>query len=52
VPPDLTACILWLKNRGPEHWRDPWQLEATLGKYIIADRPTTEQEWVGGQYRG
>jgi hypothetical protein len=52
VPPDLTACISWLKNRDPEHWRDPWQLEATLGKYIIAGRPTTEQEWVGGQYRG
>lgn len=21
-PPDTTACIFWLKNRQPEHWRD------------------------------
>jgi hypothetical protein len=30
VPPDVTACIFWLKNRDPAHWRDAWQLEATL----------------------
>ena len=22
VPPDVTACIFWLKNRDPEHWKD------------------------------
>lgn len=22
VPPDVTACIFWLKNRQREHWRD------------------------------
>jgi hypothetical protein len=22
VPPDVTACIFWLKNRDPQHWRD------------------------------
>lgn len=22
VPPDVTACIFWLKNRRPELWRD------------------------------
>jgi hypothetical protein len=21
-PPDVTACIFWLKNRQPEKWRD------------------------------
>jgi hypothetical protein len=21
VPPDVTACIFWLKNRDPQHWR-------------------------------
>jgi hypothetical protein len=21
-PPDVTACIFWLKNRQPERWRD------------------------------
>jgi hypothetical protein len=25
VPPDVTACIFWLKNRDPAHWRDVWQ---------------------------
>jgi hypothetical protein len=37
VPPDVTACIFWLKNRDPAHWRDAWQLDATLGKYIVSD---------------
>jgi hypothetical protein len=27
VPPDVTACIFWLKNRDPQHWRDSQQLE-------------------------
>jgi hypothetical protein len=22
VPPDVTACIFWLKNRRPQEWRD------------------------------
>lgn len=22
VPPDVTACIFWLKNRDPDNWRD------------------------------
>ena len=22
VPPDVTACIFWLKNRDPQRWRD------------------------------
>jgi hypothetical protein len=46
VPPDVTACIFWLKNRDPAHWRDAWQVEHTLGKYTISDRPLTEQEWI------
>jgi hypothetical protein len=37
VPPDVTACIFWLKNRDPEHWRDSQQLEHVLGKYINAE---------------
>jgi hypothetical protein len=37
VPPDVTACIFWLKNRDPAHWRDAWQLEHIMGKYIISD---------------
>jgi hypothetical protein len=46
VPPDVTACIFWLKNRDPAHWRDAWLVDHTLGKYIISDRPMTEEEWI------
>jgi hypothetical protein len=46
VPPDVTACIFWLKNRDPAHWRDAWQFEHTLGKYIISYRPMIEQEGI------
>jgi hypothetical protein len=45
VPPDVTACIFWLKNRDPQHWRDSQQLEHVLGKYIISDQPMTEEQW-------
>jgi hypothetical protein len=45
VPPDVTACIFWLKNRDPQHWRDSQQLEHVLGRYIISDQPMTEEEW-------
>ena len=30
IPPDVTACIFWLKNRDPQHWRDSQQLERAL----------------------
>jgi hypothetical protein len=46
VPPDVTACIFWLKNRDPAHWRDAWQIEHNVGRYIISDRPMTEEEWI------
>jgi hypothetical protein len=35
-----------LKNRCPSQWRDAWQLEHVTGKYVIADRPLTEDEWI------
>ena len=28
--PDTTACIFWLKNRQPKHWRDKVDLSAEL----------------------
>jgi hypothetical protein len=46
VPPDVTAQIFWLKNRDPAHWRDAWQMEHTLGKYSLCDKPMTEAEWI------
>jgi len=30
-PPDVTACIFWLKNRQPEKWRDVQRHEITTG---------------------
>ena len=46
VPPSDVAAIFWLKNRDPEHWRDAWRIEAPVGKFIISDRPLTEEEWI------
>jgi hypothetical protein len=45
IPPDVTACIFWLKNRDPQHWRDNQQMEHVLGEHIISDKPMSEEEW-------
>jgi hypothetical protein len=34
------------KNRDPAHWRDAWQIEASVGKYIISDRPMSAEDWI------
>src|SRR5512146_160471 len=36
VIPDVTACIFWLKNRLPDKWRDPKDIEIN-GKKSIQD---------------
>jgi hypothetical protein len=46
VPPDVPAQIFWLKNRKPAEWRDAWQMEHVLGRYIISDKPMTEEELI------
>jgi hypothetical protein len=46
VPPSDVACIFWLKNRDPAHWRDAWQIEASVGKYLISDKPMTAAQWI------
>jgi hypothetical protein len=46
MPPDVTAGIFWLKNRDPAHWRDAWQIEASVGRYIISDKPMTPEQWI------
>jgi hypothetical protein len=46
VAPDTTAAIFWLKNRDPAHWRDAWQIEASIGKYLISDKPMTPAQWI------
>ena len=45
-PPDVTACLFWLKNRRPDRWRDVHNIEAETGHYIISERPMTEDEWI------
>jgi hypothetical protein len=45
VPPDVTAAIFWLKNRDPKNWRDTQQMEHVMGKYIISDKPMSEEDW-------
>jgi hypothetical protein len=46
LPPDVTAQIFWLKNRRPSEWRDVQNIEHAVGRYIISDRPMTEEEWI------
>ena len=45
LPPDVTACIFWLKNRRKEQWCDVQNVAAALGHYVISERPLTEEEW-------
>ena len=45
MPPDPTSMIFWLKNRDPARWRDAWQVEHSLGKFVISDKPLTEEQW-------
>lgn len=34
IPPDVTACIFWLKNRKPDEWRDVKAVEHDVGKRL------------------
>lgn len=36
VPPDTTACIFWLKNRNPEHWRDRQEVAVSDNEWVKA----------------
>jgi hypothetical protein len=44
-PPDVGAAFIWLKNRDPDRWRDVQNVEHVMGKYIISDRPMSEEQW-------
>jgi hypothetical protein len=44
-PPDVGAAFIWLKNRDPDRWRDVQNVEHVMGKYIISDKPMSEEEW-------
>ena len=34
VIPDVTACIFWLRNRRPDKWRDPKDIDSSKKKSI------------------
>jgi hypothetical protein len=45
-PPDVTACIFWLKNRRPERWREKFQIEdATKEKTEKSEKKKTFAEF-------
>lgn len=37
VPPHVTACIFWLKNRMPEFWRDKFDVDEGLPRERAAE---------------
>ena len=51
VPPDVTACIFWLKNRKPGGVARRTERRAHAGKNHISDKPMTEEEWIKGRRR-
>jgi hypothetical protein len=46
IPPDPAAGMFWLKNRQPDKWRDVQNIEHSLGRYVISDKPMTEEQWI------
>ena len=42
IPPDVTACIFWLKNRDPQNWRDKHDVELNNDEWTIALKSLTE----------
>jgi hypothetical protein len=36
VPPDVTACIFWLKNRKSGSWRDKSEVEQTIKTLVVS----------------
>ena len=46
IPRGFSGKQPMLKSRDPVRWRDAWQIEGAIGRYIISDRPMTKEEWV------
>jgi hypothetical protein len=46
IPPDPASAMFWLKNRDSEHWRDVQNIEHAVGRYVISDKPMSEEDWV------
>jgi hypothetical protein len=45
VPPDVVACIFWLKNRKPDQWRDKLDINATVRPCDVSANPLSLDEW-------
>ena len=48
MPPDVTACIFWLKNRRPEKWRDKQDHEHSSkdgNPVFLLSKPLTAEEF-------
>jgi hypothetical protein len=45
VVPDVTAGIFWMRTATQPNGGDAWQIDHNLGKYIISDKPMTEEQW-------
>jgi len=47
LAPDVSACIFWLKNRDPEHWRDRIEIagsnDRSLGSQVAEARQRLQQ---------
>ena len=47
VPPDVTACIFWLKNRKPKQWREKQEIEqhsGTLADFLARAGSLSDEE--------
>lgn len=45
VPPDVTACIFWLKNRKPDNWRDKSDLDVNVKNKDVTANPLEPEAW-------
>ena len=42
IAPDVTACIFWLKNRDPEHWKDKHDVDLSGDDWTNALKSLTD----------
>ena len=45
VPPDVTACIFWLKNRDQANWRDKLDLDVNTKPTDVTSEPLPAKDW-------
>jgi hypothetical protein len=45
-PPDITACIFWLKNRQPEKWSYKFKVKQAAAQWNFIGLIPTDEEWL------